>query len=284
MNKKIIKVRILILLFLIGVIGYGEPNYASNSNWEIDIDDDELTYNGKVKTPNVYVYVKGSLYNELHGYTETDVNRVADDSEEELENDLFKVTYPKGRKNVGKYKITVTLKNGLKDTINFKILPKESSIKKLTSTNDSITVKWSKIKNQATGYQIKYSTKSSLKSGKTVTIKKNSKTSKKIKDLKEGKKYYFAIRTYKTVSGKKYYSDWSSTKKCKTTSSQSTSSAKTPDKSSDSSDEGDSDMVWVSGSGKKYHSKSTCSGMKNPRQISIADAKKRGYTPCKKCY
>ena len=41
--------------------------------------------------------------------------------------------------------------------------------------------------------------------------------------------------------------------------------------------------VWVSISGKKYHSKPTCSNMKSPGQISLEDAQKQGYEPCKKC-
>lgn len=43
-------------------------------------------------------------------------------------------------------------------------------------------------------------------------------------------------------------------------------------------------MVWVSDSGKKYHSKSSCSNMSNPHQISLSDAQAQGYTPCKKCH
>ena len=43
-------------------------------------------------------------------------------------------------------------------------------------------------------------------------------------------------------------------------------------------------MVWVVSTGKKYHSKSTCSNMKSPMQITKTDAIKQGYTPCKKCY
>lgn len=43
-------------------------------------------------------------------------------------------------------------------------------------------------------------------------------------------------------------------------------------------------MVWVSDSGKKYHSRSGCSNMSNPHQISLSDAQAQGYTPCKKCH
>lgn len=43
-------------------------------------------------------------------------------------------------------------------------------------------------------------------------------------------------------------------------------------------------MVWVSKTGKKYHSSSSCSNMKNPSQVSLSTAKSRGLTACKKCY
>ena len=43
-------------------------------------------------------------------------------------------------------------------------------------------------------------------------------------------------------------------------------------------------MVWISSNGSKYHSKSSCSGMKSPRQITIEEAKNQGYEPCKKCH
>ena len=44
------------------------------------------------------------------------------------------------------------------------------------------------------------------------------------------------------------------------------------------------EMVWVSSSGTKYHSKSTCSNMNSPRQISLEDAQNGGYTACSRCH
>lgn len=44
------------------------------------------------------------------------------------------------------------------------------------------------------------------------------------------------------------------------------------------------DMVWIPSSGTKYHSKSTCSNMKNPKQVTKEEAEEDGYEPCKKCY
>ncbi len=45
-----------------------------------------------------------------------------------------------------------------------------------------------------------------------------------------------------------------------------------------------SGTVWVSQSGSKYHSSPSCSGMKDPSQLSLSEAQSRGYTPCKRCH
>ena len=42
--------------------------------------------------------------------------------------------------------------------------------------------------------------------------------------------------------------------------------------------------VWIPKTGKKYHSKQTCSNMKNPSETSLEKALKMGYEPCKKCW
>lgn len=44
------------------------------------------------------------------------------------------------------------------------------------------------------------------------------------------------------------------------------------------------DTVWISGSGKKYHSNASCSNMKNPTEVSLSDAQAAGRTACSKCY
>ncbi len=43
-------------------------------------------------------------------------------------------------------------------------------------------------------------------------------------------------------------------------------------------------MVWIPQSGQKYHSKQSCSNMKNPSQVTLETAINWGYTACKKCY
>lgn len=46
-----------------------------------------------------------------------------------------------------------------------------------------------------------------------------------------------------------------------------------------------SDMVWIpTKGGKKYHSNSSCSNMDNPEEVTLDEAKAKGFTACKKCY
>ena len=44
--------------------------------------------------------------------------------------------------------------------------------------------------------------------------------------------------------------------------------------------------VWVCENGSRYHTRSTCSGMVDPRHVSLAWAQANGYTPCRRsgCY
>ncbi|MBQ9610616.1 MAG: DUF4236 domain-containing protein [Lachnospiraceae bacterium] len=44
------------------------------------------------------------------------------------------------------------------------------------------------------------------------------------------------------------------------------------------------EMVWVTASGSKYHSKSDCGGISGAYQITLEEAETRGLTPCKKCH
>ena len=46
----------------------------------------------------------------------------------------------------------------------------------------------------------------------------------------------------------------------------------------------ESTVVYISGSGKKYHNNPQCSGMRNPKEIDLLEAIEKGYEPCGKCY
>lgn len=89
-------------------------------------------------------------------------------------------------------------------------------ISSLSVKKNTVTVKWKK-KSKIMGYQIQYSTDSKFKKNKkSIKIKKAKTTSKKISNLKESKKYYFRIRTYKSSNKKTRYSKWSKVKSIKT--------------------------------------------------------------------
>lgn len=131
----------------------------------------------------------------------------------------YTVKYPSGRKKIGKYTVTVTFKGNYTGSakLSFAINPPKTSISKIKAGKKSFTVNWSKKTSDITGYQIEYSTSSKFTGKtKTVTIKSAKTSSKTINKLAGNKKYYVRIRTYKTVSGKKFYSDWSGKKTVKT--------------------------------------------------------------------
>lgn len=155
----------------------------------------KYTYNGKVKKPSVKVYVKGKA----------------------LSKDNYSVSYGKGRKNVGKYTVKVTLKNDYagSKTVSFKINPKGTSIKHLKKGVRAFKPTWKKQTRQISGYQVQYSTKKNFKSAKIKAVSSKKKSTWVIKK-KAHKRYYVRIRTYKKVGKAKYYSSWSSAKSVKT--------------------------------------------------------------------
>lgn len=99
-------------------------------------------------------------------------------------------------------------------TVSLTVKPKKSIISSVKSNSrKSLTVKW-KRDSKASGYQAVIArNKSFSKYRKTAFIAKNSTTSKTFKNLSSRKTYYVKVRSYKTVSGKKLYGSYSSTKK-----------------------------------------------------------------------
>ena len=156
------------------------------------------TYNGKVITPAITV--KGSNGKVLKNGTD------------------YTVSYGSGRKNVGKYKVTVTFKGNYSGTktFYFTINPVKTTLSKLTAGSKSIKVAITKKSTEVTGYQIQYSTSKTFKSAKTATIKNNKTTSTTLTKLTAKKTYYVRVRTYKTVGKTNYCSGWSTYKKVTT--------------------------------------------------------------------
>jgi hypothetical protein len=135
----------------------------------------------------------------------------------------YTVTYAKGRKAIGNYKVTIQLKgkkyNG-KETLTFRIAPAGTSIKSAKAGKTKVTVNWKKQTRNTSGYIIQYSANKSFRNVKQITISSNKAKSKQITKLSTKKQYYVRICTYKNVkkNGKttKICSDWSNAVAVKT--------------------------------------------------------------------
>jgi uncharacterized repeat protein (TIGR02543 family) len=156
-----------------------------------------IVYDGKAKTPTLTVKSGKTVLKLGADYT---------------------VAYADNIK-IGKATVTITGKGNYKGvkTVSFEIVPKATSVAKLKAGKKSLTVKWKKAAaaQAVTGYQISYKSKKA-KSWKTITVSakkaKNAKYQKVINKLKKGARYQVKIRTYKTVDGVKYHSNWSGIK------------------------------------------------------------------------
>lgn len=163
------------------------------------------TYSGKVMTPSV---------------------QVVDAAGRAIPSSHYTVSYAGGRKNIGAYGVTVTFRSSSDKYAGsmytyFNINPKGTSISRLSKAKKAFTVKWKRQSakmptSRITGYQIRYSTSSNMANARTKTVKGYKPTSKKITKLSAKKTYYVQVRTYKTVSGKNYYSSWSKVRSVKT--------------------------------------------------------------------
>lgn len=137
----------------------------------------------------------------------------------------YNVTYKNAKgtatvkpKLVGKYTAVVTFKGDYSGSVKtqFIINPAGTAIKKLTTGKKQFTATWTKKTAQVDGYQIRYGLKQNMNGAKTVTAAKAKTTKRVFKQLKAKKTYYVQIRTYKKVSGTKYFSAWSAKKSVKT--------------------------------------------------------------------
>lgn len=156
------------------------------------------TYNGKVQNPKL-------ILKDNEGNT--------------ISADFYTLSKKSGRKNVGKYTYTVEFEGkyvGIKE-LSFTIKPVKPSIKVPAAAKKAVTVKWNKVSKQTSGYQVIMATNSKFtKNKKSVNVIGASKVSKKMTKLKAKTKYYVKVRSYKTVRGVKYYSDWSAVKTIRT--------------------------------------------------------------------
>ena len=124
----------------------------------------------------------------------------------------YTVSY-KNNKKIGTAKVIIKGKGKYSGTINksFKIIPKKSAVKKLSSpAAGQLKVTFKKVEN-CTGYQVTYSTSKKFKASVTKAASTKDK-SRLVKKLRSGKTYYVKVRSYKKVNGKKIFSRYSAVK------------------------------------------------------------------------
>ena len=119
---------------------------------------------------------------------------------------------------VGKATITVTATSGGAKTtqkVTITVNPKGTTFRAVyNGKGRKLKAYWNR-NSQVDGYQLQYGTSKNFTGCKTVTLKSNQCTGSVRTGLKKNDTYYVRIRTYKRVSGKTYYSDWSKVKSFK---------------------------------------------------------------------
>lgn len=132
--------------------------------------------------------------------------------------DAAKLSYKdKKVKNGVKYYYYVKPDTSGTTNVGIHIYLKKQEIDTVTSPKaKQLKVSWNK-NAKATGYRIRYSTSESFSSYKNIKVTSKDTLTRTIKSLKANKKYYVKVQSYKTSSGKTYYSAWSDvlTKKTK---------------------------------------------------------------------
>ena len=165
----------------------------TTKNTTIKLSKTSYTYDGKAKKPTVKVLnSKGKV----------------------LKSSNYTVKYSNNVK-AGKATATIKFKGKYTGTIKatYTIKPKTTTITGAARNGSKVALIWKKQATQTSGYQIQYATdKKFTKDKQLVTVNGAKKTSMTIKNVSEDKSYYFRIRTYKTVNGKKVYSAWSKVK------------------------------------------------------------------------
>lgn len=106
-----------------------------------------------------------------------------------------------------------TYYGGFSNTLNITTLPNTPSVK-VSAGSKSVKVTWKKIKS-VSGYEVYSSTSKKGKYKRIKTITKSSTVSYTNTKLKSKKTYYYKVRAYKTIKGKKIYSNYSSIKSTK---------------------------------------------------------------------
>ena len=114
--------------------------------------------------------------------------------------------------NVGLATVTATGKGNYTGTVStdFEIIPQKTYLEDSEESDTDITVKWTSMRDQITGYQLQYGFDDKFrKESKIDIVSDASKTTAVIKKDKPDGSYFIRIRTYTEVGDRAYYSYWS---------------------------------------------------------------------------
>lgn len=101
------------------------------------------------------------------------------------------------------------------DRLKITTLPQKVSVIKTEKKNAStLKVYWSAAEN-VSGYELLYSESADFTKAKHITASGKASTSRVIKELIQGRTYYFKVRAYKTEDGKKVYGEYGQVKQVK---------------------------------------------------------------------
>lgn len=162
----------------------------------VKLNAEKTVFNGKVQKPVVSVKYQGRKLKQGKDYV---------------------VKYSGGFCDIGVYQVAVSGTGKYQGAVykKFTINPSATSILYIASSKKGteLTASWKKQKSRTSGYQIQYSASKKMLNPKVLSVKDKNITKILLKKLNLGTGYYLRIRTYATVKGKKYYSEWSKIKK-----------------------------------------------------------------------
>lgn len=172
-----------------------EPSYVFDGELRYALSYCNTEYNGKEHYPDLTVTKKDGTV--LEQGTDYDIS------------------YSGDGKQVGRYYVSVKLKNGYigEKSIEFTVKPKGVSSVSVSALLGGFSASWDKQTDNTAGYELQYSQSSNFSSAKTVSVGNNTTNSQKVTGLSRNKTYYVRVRTYRFASdGMKICSDYTSAK------------------------------------------------------------------------
>lgn len=172
-----------------------EPSYIFDGELKYALSYCNTVYNGKEHYPDLTVTKKDGTV--LEQGTDYDI------------------TYSGDGKQVGRYYVSVKLKNGYigEKSIEFTVKPKGVSSVSVSALLGGFSASWDKQTDNTAGYELQYSQNSNFSSAKTVSVSKNTTNNQKVTGLSRNKTYYVRVRTYRFASdGMKICSDYTAAK------------------------------------------------------------------------